>query len=150
MSIFAARRDNVRRLFAEKQLPALLVTDERNVTYLTGFTGDSSYLLVAPARELLITDRRYETQLAEECPGLELAIRGPGTRLPDFTAETIGKLQLPGLGIESDTLTVAAYDKFRDAMKTTKLASTSGLVEKLREIKDAGEIEEIRHAVRIA
>jgi len=150
MSIFATRRDNLRRLLAEKELPALLVTDERNVTYLTGFTGDSSYLLVLPRSELLITDRRYETQLAEECPGLELAIRGPGSKLPDFTAETVGKLALLGLGIEADTLTVAAYDKFREVMKTTKFASTSGLVEKLREIKDAGEIEEIRHAVRIA
>ena len=150
MSIFAARRDNLRRLLAEKQLPALLVTDERNVTYLTGFTGDSSYLLVARERELLITDRRYETQLGEECPGLDLAIRGPGTKLPDFTAETVGKLELPCLGIEADTLTVGAYEKFRTVMKTTQWASTSGLVEKLREVKDAGEIEEIRRAVRLA
>ena len=150
MSIFALRRDSLRRLLAEKSLPALLVTDERNVTYLTGFTGDSSYLLVTPDRELLISDRRYTTQLEEECPGLEMAIRGPGTKLPDFTAETIGKFALAGLGIEADTLTVAAYDKLRDSMKATKFASTSGLVEKLREVKDAGEIAEIRHAVRIA
>src|SRR5262245_13057898 len=150
MSIFAARRDNVRRLFAEKQLPALLVTDERNVTYLTGFTGDSSYLLVVPSRELLITDRRYEPQLAEECPGLELAIRGPGRKLSDFTAETVAKLQLPGLGIEDDTLTVATFEKFREVMKSTQMASMSGWVAELGEVKDAGEIEEIRHAVRIA
>src|SRR5436190_17176911 len=118
---FAHRRDNLRRLLADKQLPALLVTDERNVTYLTGFSGDSSYLLIAPSREMLITDRRYETQLAEECPGLELAIRGPGTKLPDFAAETIGKLELLGLGIEADTLTVAAFDNLRSSLKTTKL-----------------------------
>ncbi len=150
MSIFATRRENLRRLLAEKSLPALLVTDERNVTYLTGFTGDSSCLLVAPDRDLLITDRRYETQLAEECPSLALAIRGPGSKLPDFTADTIGKLSLAALGIEADTLTVAAYDKLREEMKTTKFASTSGLVEQLRAVKDAGEIAEIRHAVRIA
>jgi Xaa-Pro aminopeptidase len=150
MSIFAARRENLRRLLAEKSLPALLVTDERNVTYLTGFTGDSSYLLVTPGRELLVSDRRYTTQLEEECPGLDLAIRGPGTKLPDFTAETLSKLGLPGLGIEAETLTVAAYDKLKSALKATPLASTSGLVEKLREVKDAGEAQEIRHAVRIA
>src|SRR5262245_53422908 len=137
MPNFAHRRENLRRLLAEKQLPALLVTDERNVTYLTGFTGDSSYLLVTPSRELLITDRRYETQLAEECPGLEPAIRGPGTKLPDFTAETLGKFELAGLGIEADTLTVAGFDNLRSKLKTTKLAGTSGFVEKLREIKDA-------------
>ena len=150
MSVFALRRERLRRLLAEKELPALLVTDERNVTYLTGFSGDSSYLLVTPARELLISDRRYTTQLEEECPGLGLAIRGPGTKLPDFTAETLGKLELPGLGIEADTLTVAAFDNLRSKLKTTKLAGTSGFVEKLREIKDAGEIAAIRDAVQIA
>ena len=49
------------------------MTAELNVTYLTGFTGDSSYLLVCGERELLITDGRYTQQLAEECSGLELA-----------------------------------------------------------------------------
>ena len=50
MTRFAIRRDALRRLLAEKSLPPLLVIDERNVTYLTGFTGDSTYLLVAPGR----------------------------------------------------------------------------------------------------
>ena len=150
MSIFSARRDSLRRLLTEKSLDALLVTDERNVTYLTGFTGDSSYLLVGRDRELLITDRRYTQQLEEECPGLELATRGPGSNVINFTAETVAKLSLPSLGIEADALTVAAYEKFREAMKTTRWANTSGLVESLREIKDSGEIAEIREAIQIA
>ena len=39
-----------------------------NVTYLTGFTGDDSYLLVTANGETLISDERYTTQLEEECP----------------------------------------------------------------------------------
>jgi Xaa-Pro aminopeptidase len=148
--MFPSRRDALRRLLLEKKLDALLVTDERNVTYLTGFTGDSSYLVVTTDRELLISDQRYTQQLAEECPGLALAIRGPGSKLPEFTADAVGKLALSSLGIEADTLTVAEYDKLREALKTTTLTSTSGLVEGLREIKDAGEIAEIREAVSIA
>src|SRR4029077_12883558 len=97
---FARRRAALRRLLAEKSLAALLVTDELNVTYLTGFTGDSSYLVIAADRELLITEGRYTQQLAEECPGLELAVRGPGSKLPDFAADVVAKLGLPSLGIE--------------------------------------------------
>ena len=85
MTVFAARRDALRRLLVEKSLDALLVTDERNVTYLTGFSGDSSYLVVSRKSELLLSDRRYSQQLEEECPGLSLAIRGPGTKM---TVET--------------------------------------------------------------
>jgi Xaa-Pro aminopeptidase len=150
MTDFPARRDALRRLLAQKSLEALLVTDERNVTYLTGFTGDSSYLLVSRKSELLLSDRRYTQQLEEECPGLPLAIRAPGSKMTEFTAEVIGKLGLPSLGIESDVMSVGAFEKLREALQTTSLAQTSGLVETLREIKDDGEIAAIREAVSIA
>src|SRR5687767_313187 len=104
MTSFARRRDSLRRLLTEKSLKALLVTDERNVTYLTGFTGDSSYLLVTGERELLLSDKRYTQQLEEECAGLELAIRGPGSKMAEFTAEVVAKLGLASLGIEADSL----------------------------------------------
>lgn len=149
-SIFAQRRAALGHLLAEKSLPPLLVTDERNVTYLTGFTGDSSYLLVSEAGPLLISDRRYTQQIEEECSGLDLAIRGPDRQLPGFAAETIARLGLPALAIEADGVTVSFYDKLRQAMSGRPVASTTGLVESLREIKDAGEIAEIRQAIRIA
>jgi Xaa-Pro aminopeptidase len=144
------RREALRRLVARSKIASLLVTDELNVTYLTGFTGDSSYLLISGDRELLITDGRYTQQLSEECPGLELAVRGPGSRLPDFTAETIGKLGLSSVGIEADAVTVSFCEKLREALKATPIANTANLVESLREIKDDEEIATIRQAVKIA
>ncbi|MFG0335630.1 MAG: aminopeptidase P family N-terminal domain-containing protein, partial [Maioricimonas sp. JB049] len=43
---FAARRKKLLRLLRDENLPAMLVTSETNVSYLTGFSGDSSYLLL--------------------------------------------------------------------------------------------------------
>ena len=74
----AIRRKKLRSLIKEAQADALLVTNFKNVTYLTGFTGDDSYLLVTLDGETLITDPRYTTQLEEECPGLPLEIRAAG------------------------------------------------------------------------
>ncbi len=150
MALPAQRRESLRRLLVKNELAALLVTDERNVTYLTGFTGDSSYLLVARDRELLLSDQRYTQQLDEECPGLDLAIRGPGGKVTDFAAEVVAKLALPSLAIEADTVTARFHEKLRESLQGTTLANTSGLVESLREIKDAEEIEEIREAIQIA
>ncbi len=42
----AHRRAELRRLLAERELDALLVTDLVNVRYLTGFTGSNAALLV--------------------------------------------------------------------------------------------------------
>jgi Xaa-Pro aminopeptidase len=147
---FAARRDSLRRLLAEKSLPALLVTAEPNVTYLTGFTGDSSYLLIGEGGELLISDRRYSQQLDEECPNLLLAIRGPEIQLADFAAQVVGEQDPPSLAIEADAVTVSFYERLREKLTGKRMAHTTGLVESLREIKDAGEIAEIREAIRIA
>ena len=72
------RSQKLRRQLKQEGLDALLVTNFKNVTYLTGFTGDDSYLLVGKQGDVLISDQRYTTQLEEECPGLELAISGPG------------------------------------------------------------------------
>src|SRR5690349_5368537 len=140
MPHFPERREALRRLLSKSNVASLLVTDELNVTYLTGFTGDSSYLLISGDRELLITDGRYTQQLSEECPGLDLAVRGPGSRLPAFSAEMIGKLGLPSVGIEADAVTVSSYEKLREVLKSTPIANTTNLVESLREIKDVEEI----------
>ena len=57
----------------------LAVSNPLNVTYISGFTGDSSWLLLARDRTVVVSDGRYEVQISEECPGLEAIIR----RYPD-------------------------------------------------------------------
>jgi Xaa-Pro aminopeptidase len=156
MTIFESRRDKLRQTLQEKSLAALLVTDERNVTYLTGFTGDSSFLVIGQAAlaggksELLLTDGRYTEQLEGECLGLDLAIRRPGGKQAEFVVETLSKLDLPTLGIESEAVSLGMFEKFKAGLKTTTLVPTENLVELLREIKDDGEVGEIREAIRIA
>ena len=70
-SRFRERRDKLRRRVLRAGADALLVTEPTNVTYLTGFTGDDSYLLISKTAEIAISDGRYLTQLEEECPGLD-------------------------------------------------------------------------------
>src|SRR3954453_20544350 len=45
---------------------ALLVTNLKNIRYLTGFTGSAALLLVLPDELLFVTDGRYETQSADQ------------------------------------------------------------------------------------
>ena len=49
-----ARRDKLRKAVKKVGVDTLLVTDFTNVTYLTGFTGDDSYLLLRSDGELLL------------------------------------------------------------------------------------------------
>ena len=144
------RRQKLRRQIKQEGLDALLVTNFTNVTYLTGFTGDDSFLLLTAKDDVLVSDQRYTTQLDEECPGLELAIRGPGTKMLDFTAKTVDKAKTPRLGIEADSMTVALRDALAAAVPKAQLTPTSGWVEELRMTKDADEIDRTRRACDLA
>lgn len=146
MSNHASRRDKLRRLIRKAKADALLVTSFTNVTYLTGFTGDDSYLLVTLDSETLISDSRFTTQLEEECPGLPVVIRGPGERMLPTTADVVADAKLERLAFEADALTVGAYNELGELAEGVELLPASGLVEELRAIKDKDEIAATRVA----
>lgn len=146
---FARRRDKLKRIIRKHKLPALLITNVKNVTYLTGFTGDDSYLLVTPDRDLILSDPRYEIQITEECPGIDAHIRKPSEQLLQVTCGVLNSLEVTGIGIESQTMTVAMYEALK-ADTTASLLPHAGLVEQLREIKDAKEIATLQRAIEIA
>lgn len=144
---FQARRDRLRKSFRKAGVDALLVTDFTNVTYLTGFTGDDSYLLVRRDGETILSDPRYITQLEEECPGVDLDIRSPGVPMLKAVTKVVGATKAGRLGIEADSMTVGLLNQIAEKMPKIELVPTSGLVEDLRLIKDKDEIERLRRAV---
>jgi len=150
MDYHAARRDRLRRLVRRAGADALLVTNFTNVTYLTGFTGDDSYLLVRRDGDLLLSDPRYTTQLEEECPGLDLLIRPPGVTMLAAIAKATGAAKVSRLGIEGSSMTVELRDQIADKLPAVEFVVTDGLVERLRLLKDKIEVARLREAVRMA
>jgi Xaa-Pro aminopeptidase len=149
MTALHARHDDLLRSMPEG-IDLLAVSNPLNLTYLSGFTGDSSWLLLSRDRCLLVSDGRYEVQILEECSGLETVIRPPDQTIHQAVAATLTKLGPRNVGIEGSHLTVSELERLRDLAKTLNFTVTSGLVEKLRRVKDESEIAEIRAAVRIA
>lgn len=147
---FANRRKKLLRRLKQEGVDALLVTSETNVSYLTGFSGDSSYLLLGSDLSVLISDSRYSVQISEECPGLDTAIRGTKNTIVDVTAKVARQAKLQKLGFESHITTVAEFEMLLEKIKQLELVPLASLVEELRTIKDAHEIGEIREAVRQA
>jgi Xaa-Pro aminopeptidase len=146
MPPFAARRKRLRELIRQAEVEALLVTNFKNVTYLTGFTGDDSYLLVTLNDELLVTDPRYTTQLEEECPGLRLEIRVPGVQMLEAVNKVIEAAKLERLGLEASSATLSLERSIAKALPKIRLAATENLVEQLRIVKDMQEVEATRTA----
>jgi Xaa-Pro aminopeptidase len=144
------RRQRLSGLLAEEGLDVLLVSNPVNVTYLTGFSGESSYLALGREQTVLVSDGRFTEQLAQECPGLDAVIRPPSQSLAEATAAVLQKLGVRGIGFESGHLTVAEYEQLRELTGAADWKGGRDRVERLRAVKDAGEVDQIREAIHIA
>ena len=98
----------------------------------------------------MLSDSRYTTQLEEECPGLKLEIRKPGTTTWELTQSVIKKSKISQLAIEADSLSVSQLDALTEKLANVELIKTTGLIEQLRAIKDKEEVAAIRYAVELA
>jgi Xaa-Pro aminopeptidase len=145
-----SRREQLVAGLADENLELLLVSSPINVSYLTGFSGESSYLVLGRDQAVLVSDGRFTEQLAEECPGLEVFIRPPVQPLAEAAAAVMNKLGARRLGFESGHLTVSEFEQLRDLTPSCEWKGGRDRVERLRAIKDAGEIDEIRAAIDIA
>jgi Xaa-Pro aminopeptidase len=150
MDRFPSRRDKLRSRWKDAGIEALLVSATTNVRYLTGFTGDSSVLLVGSKRDVIISDGRFTTQVEQECPGLEALIRSPGEDMNPAVARVLNALGLARVGFEAVHCSVSDHLALAEAARGVALIGLTGQVEALRQIKDDSEIAAIREAIHFA
>jgi Xaa-Pro aminopeptidase len=140
------------RLIADLRVPgidAILVTENVNVRYLTGYTGSNGVALVGPETRTFVTDFRYVEQAADEVdPSFD---RRRGTQ---DLLEGLHESLPPGdlrLGFEEAHVTVRQYARLRAVLPgRIELVGVVGLVEGLRAIKEPGEVAAIGAAAELA
>jgi len=150
MNYLIQRRANLVRHLKEDGVDAYLLTNPVNITYLSGFTGDSAALLVTAKNTVLISDSRFEEQIVQECPGLDTHIRPHNKTSAEAIAEVLAKAGLKTIGVESAHLTLESLESFKDKSPKLIFAASPRRVESLRAVKDPSEVEQIRAAVRVA
>jgi Xaa-Pro aminopeptidase len=119
----------------------LLVTNPVNVRYLTGFESSNAALLVEPERVRLFTDFRY-IEAAQALDGVE-AVQAPRSLIGWLAENLSGRV-----GFEADVLPYALAEALRRG--GLELVPRSGLVERLRAVKDEAELEAIRRCCAIS
>ena len=150
MDYVAQRQHDLLRTVKSDGVDSILVTNPVNVSYLTGFTGDSSYLVLGPNTTVLISDSRFAIQLQEECPGLDVHIRPHSQPLTIAAGEVLSKARLKSIGLEATHVSLALYDALKSATKGSAFDPLPGRIEMSRAVKDPSEVEQIRTAVRAA
>jgi Xaa-Pro aminopeptidase len=138
----ADRRRRAVDALAGLDAEGLLVTTLVNVRYLTGFTGSNGALvLAADGTGAFLTDGRYRDQATAEVPDLDHVI----TR--DLLGEAAERMT-GAWACETHTLSTDAHAALTEAGVSTVPAGR--VVERLREVKDEGEVDALRRACRIS
>lgn len=142
----------LREQFDALQIEAFLVTKVENVTYLSGFQGDSSYLFVTPNTCYLITDGRYTEQALMECHP-EITVTGWVENIR-YGAKTIRQLaedaKVTHIGFESENMVFADYNRFSQQLPHLQWVPQGQVIDKLRQIKSDTEIANLQRACEIS
>lgn len=146
--IIADRVTRLRRVLRKHRIDRLLLTDPIDVGYMSGFTGDDSWLLTGKGKGWLVTDSRYDEQAEAECPALRILVRR-GSMI-DALKTVVEQQRLTAIGFDPETVTVSLLGNLRRALRGVRLVPAPGLVKRLRVIKDESEVRAIRAAVRVA
>jgi Xaa-Pro aminopeptidase len=135
-------------------VPALLVTHLPDVRWLCGFTGSNAALVlvgIPRSRAVLFTDGRYTAQAKAEAVGIKVVIAAkPAVAAACEWMVEAGVLRC---GFDGTQTTVAGLEAMRRAvpakLRRGMFVAVEPLVARLREVKDAEEIERMRSAAAL-
>jgi Xaa-Pro aminopeptidase len=131
-------------------LDGLLLTGLSNIRYLTGFSGSSALLVVSSRDVVLITDFRYQTQVAEEVGDFARVAIEPSSLWTGLWQHLgqMGGMQV--LGFETAHILHRDFQRLLEGGARWQWRPTVDLVETLRERKDESEVALIERAAGVA
>lgn len=144
-----SRLRNILLKLEKEGLDALLVTHPANISYLTKFPSRDSFFLASKKANLYITDSRYieEAKLRVQKP---VIVKRLDTPLSELIADICLNYGYRRVGFEEGRISFSEHKKIISALgKKTKFIPASSLIEVLREVKEPGEIKEIKKAINI-
>jgi Xaa-Pro dipeptidase len=143
----------------ERGLDALLVTSPENVFYLTGLNHQGHFaftalLLKAEGNCLLVTRAMERHTLAAQVPGCEHVPFGDGEDPAEAVARAVGTsgLERGRIGVEKDKMSfpIRVWEDVVARIPRAEWEDEAGIVDDVRVVKSAAEIDCIRQAAAIS
>jgi Xaa-Pro aminopeptidase len=144
----------LRKWMIEQGLDAFLVAQSQNRSYLSGWLNDDAegagLLLVSQQQQLLLTNPLYAEVASKEASGWEVIVP-PSREYAPAVATQAQKYGWKVVGFEADAISYADYMRLhREANTAYELKPIeASYVNRLRWIKQPGEIELLKRAIAI-
>ena len=148
---FSLRKKRAAAAAKAAGVDGMLITHLPDVRYLCGFTGSSGVLVLVGGRATFFTDGRYTEQARGEAAGTKIVI----AKKPSLVA-ACEWLEVAGVrrcGFDAAHTTVTSLETMRKALSAKvrrgMFVAVEPVVARMREVKDADEIELIRAAALV-
>lgn len=152
-----ARLAAIRERLEREKAAALIVTRSTNVTYVTGMDGiddeeDPHVVVITRGEAILYTDSRYDEVARGQAIGTPWQVRRPEYPYVASVSADIAQLVagVDGAVLIEDSVPHRSYLEWEAKLSPLTVAASDGWVERVRVVKDAGEIERIARAQSIA
>ncbi|KRE98543.1 Xaa-Pro dipeptidase [Paenibacillus sp. Soil766] len=142
------RIERLRESMQQQELPALLITNAYNRTYVSGFTGSSGYVLITLDRAILLTDFRYMTQAPQQAKLFEVVEHK--AKAIESVRELLQQQGITKLGFEQSDVSYGDFLNYQQGLPGIEFVPTSRLVELIRMVKDEGELQVMQEAADLA
>ena len=142
-----SRIDALRSRMADRGISAFVSMSMPTIQYMTGFTGSTGGYIATETEARLLVDSRYTEQAQAETS--DCTLQDFSAHLGKSLGETLADMGVPSCACEESLLTVTAHRSLAKAFGG-ELTNAGDLVEGLRMIKSADEIEKIRRAIQLA
>ena len=145
-------RLNKLQSFIKNKDEALLITNEVNIGYFSGFFHSEGYLLVTSENSYLIVDFRYAEAAEKNSNGCKVVMYG---KLSQDLLDILGNEGINSVCFEADSITVSRFDFFKKLLAQHKIDCIADQklcrhIADIRIIKDSTELEKIQKAQSIA
>ncbi|WP_042353768.1 M24 family metallopeptidase [Bacillus rubiinfantis] len=141
--------ERLRSKFDQLGIYGMLITNNSNRRYLTGFTGSAGIVILTYSKAILIVDFRYVEQAQSQVRDFEILEVKDSQLLVNEILTVSKDLSLASLGFEQHHVNFHFYNQLKENVGA-ELVPLSGIVEELRMVKDKDEISKMRTAAEIA
>lgn len=136
--------EKIRNILTEREIDALLISDELNQHYVTDFAFSDGLVLITHNHAELITDFRY-LEMAENRANKLFSVSAPENKI-EFIRGTIKADEVKRIGFEGNTLPYGTYFRYCEMFPEIEFFNVGGVIEELRQIKSTDEIRKIQLA----
>lgn len=145
-----SRIDKLRAYMEQEGLDGFYIANPVNVRYISGFTGEDSFLFITKDRQYFITDPRYTEQAALECPDYHtIDWREYGYKMGRTVRGLAEENSVRRIGFEEDYVTYGVWKSIQENAGV-ELVPTIHIIEGFRAVKTPEEIKKLRAACEIA